>query len=377
MRITELEPILVSLGEWRNYIFVKVHTDEDIVGIGEAGFSGRAETVAKAIKEHERYLKGKDPRDIERHFQNMYRNTFFRGGPVLMASISAIDIALWDILGKLYDTPVYRLLGGKCRDRVRVYVHLRGETPEELAEDASDKVKEGFTAVRFAPFVKGFEKMRHSRIIEIAVSQVKAVREAVGEDVDICLDVHGRLSPYQAIAMARELEPYRIFFYEDPILPENIDAMAQVARHINLPIATGERLYTIYEFRELINREAVHMVRPDLCLAGGISQCRKIAALAEASYVGVVPHCPLSGVAIAASVHFAASIHNFTLQEYVPFRAEDPIVKTRVKLVRGYLEIPERPGLGVELDESLLSKSSFRPFDLPTLEREDGSVADW
>jgi len=377
MKITELEPILVSPPNWRNFIFVKIHTDEDVTGVGEAGFTGRERTVAEAIREFERLLRGKDPREIERLFQMMYRSTFFRGGPVLMAAISAINIALWDILGKLYDAPIYRLLGGKCREKVRVYVHLKGESPEELAEEASARVKEGFTAVRFAPFISGFERMRHSRIVDVAVSQVRAVREAVGDDADICLDIHGRVDPYQAIVIAKELEPYKIFFYEDPILPENIDMMAYVAQHINIPIATGERLYTIYDFMELISKKAASMVRPDLCLAGGISQCRKIAAIAEANYTGVVPHCPLSGVAVAASVHFALSIHNFTLQEYVPLAAEQPIVKNRVKLKNGYLEAPERPGLGVELDDKLLSRYGFKPTDLPMLEREDGAVADW
>ncbi len=377
MKITELEPILVSPPNWRNFIFVKVYTDEDVTGVGEAGFTGRERTIAEAIREFERLLKGKDPREIERLFQMMYRSTFFRGGPVLMAAISAINIALWDILGKLYDAPIYRLLGGKCREKVRVYVHLKGESPEELAEEASARVKEGFTAVRFASFISGFERMRHSRIVDVAVSQVKAVREAVGDDVDICLDIHGRVDPYQAIVIAKELEPYKIFFYEDPILPENIDMMAYVAQHINIPIATGERLYTIYDFMELISKKAASMVRPDLCLAGGISQCRKIAAIAEANYIGVVPHCPLSGVAVAASVHYALSIHNFVLQEYVPLAAEQPIVKNRVKLKNGYLEAPERPGLGVELDDKLLSRYGFKPTDLPMLEREDGAVADW
>jgi len=377
MKITELEPILVSPPNWRNFIFVKVYTDEDVTGVGEAGFTGRERTIAEAIREFERLLKGKDPREIERLFQMMYRSTFFRGGPVLMAAISAINIALWDILGKLYDAPIYRLLGGKCREKVRVYVHLKGESPEELAEEASARVKEGFTAVRFVSFISGFERMRHSRIVDVAVSQVKAVREAVGDDVDICLDIHGRVDPYQAIVIAKELEPYKIFFYEDPILPENIDMMAYVAQHINIPIATGERLYTIYDFMELISKKAASMVRPDLCLAGGISQCRKIAAIAEANYIGVVPHCPLSGVAVAASVHYALSIHNFVLQEYVPLAAEQPIVKNRVKLKNGYLEASERPGLGVELDDKLLSRYGFKPTDLPMLEREDGAVADW
>lgn len=377
MKITELEPILVSPPNWRNLLFVKVHTDEDVTGVGEAGFTGRERTVAEAIREFERLLKDKDPREIERLFQMMYRSTFFRGGPVLMAAISAINISLWDVLGKLYGAPIYRLLGGKCREKVRVYVHLKVESPEELAEEASARVKEGFTAVRFAPFISGFERMRHSRIVDIAVSQVKAVREAVGDDVDICLDIHGRVDPYQAIVIAKELEPYRIFFYEDPILPENIDMMTYVAQHINIPIATGERLYTIYDFMELISKKAASMMRPDLCLAGGISQCRKIAAIAEANYIDVVLHCPLSGVAVAASVHYALSIHNFTLQEYVPLAAEQPIVKNRVRLKNGYLEVPERPGLGVELNDKLLSRYGFKPTDLPTLERKDETITDW
>jgi len=374
LKITGLETILA--GGW---VYVKVHTDEDITGLGEAGLSGKSKTLEAAIRELERYLKGKDPLAIEHHWQAMYRNAFFRGGPVLNGAISAVDIALWDIAGKHFEAPVYKLLGGPCRSKVRVYVHLGDREPEELAERAKAAVREGYTAVRWAPFVEGFERMRYPRLMATAVAQVKAVREAVGDDVDICLDAHGRLSPFEAITMARELEKYRPFFFEDPILPENIEAMAEVARHIHIPIATGERLYTIYEFRALLAANACHMVRPDLCLAGGISSCRKIAALAEASYVGVVPHNPLSPVATAACVQLDAAIHNLTLQEYTredrPPKSE--VVKEPVKLENGYLKVPDRPGLGIELNEKALEKYPYKARDLPGLLHEDGSVADW
>jgi len=205
------------------------------------------------------------------------------------------------------------------------------------------------------------------------------VREAAGQDVDICLDAHGRLSPFEAVAMAKELEPYRVFFFEDPILPENVDAMADVARHTSIPVATGERLYTIYEFETLLSRNAARMVRPDLSLAGGISQCRKIAAIAEAHYAGVVPHCPLSAVSLAACLQLDASIHNFTLQEYIrsdkPPRSE--VLVDPVRIEKGYLKIPEKPGLGVELNEDALEKYPYEPRDLPGLTHEDGSIADW
>jgi galactonate dehydratase len=374
MQITELETILAA-----NWIYVKVHTDVGIVGIGEAGLTGRAKTVEAAIKELTRYLKGKDPLDIELHWQAMYRNTFFRGGPVLMGAISAIDIALWDIAGKYWGAPIHRLLGGRCRSRVRVYVHLGDYPIEGLVDRAVVAVKDGYTAIRWAPFTPGFERMRFSRVIDTAVSQVKAVREAVGQDVDICLDAHGRLSPFEAIAMAKELEPYRVFFFEDPILPENIDAMADVARHTSIPIATGERLYTIYDFECLLNRNAARMVRPDLSLAGGISQCRKIAAIAEAHYAGVIPHCPLSAVSLAACIQLDAAIHNFTLQEYIrsdtPPRSE--VLTEPLKVEKGYLLVPDKPGLGIEFNDKLAEKYPYLPRDLPALTREDGSVADW
>jgi len=377
VQITDLEVILVARS-----VYVRVHTDKGITGLGEAGLPQRGRTVEAAVKELERYLKGKDPLRIEYHWQSMYTLPFFRGGPVLSAAISAVDIALWDITGKHFNTPVYGLLGGKCRERIRVYVHLRGESPDELAENAVVAVKRGYTAVRFSPFLEDFQKMRYGRLIETAVSQVKAVREAVGDEVDICIDAHGRLTPYEAITLGRAVEKYRVFFYEDPILPENVDAMADVVAHTNIPVATGERLFYIWQFWELLQKRAVHMVRPDLCLAGGISQCKKIAALAEACYAKVVPHNPLSAVSTAACVQLDACIPNFVLQELIldgTYEAppRHSLVKKPLEIEKGYLKVPTEPGIGIELDETKLAKYPFEERDPPWLLREDGSVADW
>ncbi|MEM3046183.1 MAG: mandelate racemase/muconate lactonizing enzyme family protein, partial [Candidatus Bathyarchaeia archaeon] len=283
--------------------------------------------------------------------------------------------------GKHYGMPIYRLLGGPCRRKVRVYVDAWGRSPEELAEHASRLVKEGYTALRLGPYTERFPDQFHAKMIDDAVARVKAVREAVGNEVDLCVEVHGRAQPYEAIALGKELEKYRILFYEDPILPENIDAMANVAAHVNVPIATGERLYTLYEFRELLVKNAALMVRPDVCLAGGITQTKKIATLAEAFFVGVIPHNPLSPVSTAACVHIDAAIHNFTIQEYSP---EDRPPKSELfqplRLEKGYLLLPEKPGLGLDLDEKAVEKY---PWDVniydsaPGAEfREDGSLAD-
>jgi galactonate dehydratase len=315
--------------------------------------------------------------------------TFYRGGPVLMSAIGAIDIALWDIAGKYYNTPVYRLLGGPTRNKIRVYVHIGDLPPEKLVENAVKAVKKGYTALRWAPFVKDYQRMRFPEVIKMAVNQVSAVRDAIGDGVDICIDIHTRLTPSETIVLAKELEKYRIFFYEDPTWPENISVMANVARSIKIPIATGEHLYTIHQFAELIEQKAVHMVRPDLCMAGGISSGKKIAALAEAHYVTVVPHNPLSPVSTAASVQLSASIPNFSILEYQPQKEDEFIMDHRpslmptdivdrvLELVKGYLKIPDRPGIGVELQEKVLRKTPYQPEELFLPIREDGSIAAW
>ena len=378
MKITAVEAIPVD-----RYLFAKVHTDEGITGLGESGAWGFLESSAAAIAKFGRYLVGQDPLRIEHHWQYMYRFSHFRGAAI-MGALSALDIALWDIAGKHFGVPAYQLLGGKTRDKARVYYHVSGDTREKLVQGVVDAKKAGFTAVghltpfldepRSVPYFKTHvDKMRD------AIDAVAAYRDAVGDGVDLCIEIHRRLTPAESITLARGIEPYHPFFYEDPILPDNFDAMALVANHISIPIATGERLHTIHEFEMLLKRGAVQYVRPDVCLAGGLSHCKKIAAIAEAHYVGVVPHNPLSPVSTAACLQLAACIPNFALQEYPTGENEPPkseIVKTPVRLEDGFLIIPDAPGIGIELAEDAQEKHPPTPREVETRLHVDGSVID-
>ena len=378
MRITEVRVLPID-----RYLFVQVCTDTGIVGLGESGAWGFLEASAQAIESFKRYLIGQDPLRIEHHWQYLYRCNHFRGAAI-MGALSAVDIALWDIAGKHFDVPVYQLLGGKCRDKARVYYHVFGQTKEQLVAGCVEAKRNGYTAVgHLTPFLDEprsvpYFKPYASRIRD-AVDTVAAYREAVGPDVDLCIEIHRRLDPADAIALARGIEPYHPFFFEDPIRPDNLDAMAEVAQKIHIPIATGERLHTIYEFEMLLSRNAVQFVRPDVCMAGGISHCKKIAALAEAHHVGVVPHNPLSPVSTAACIQLAASIPNFALQEYPTGENEPPkneIVSGVLNVKDGFLTIPARAGIGVELVEHAAEKYPFRPQPMITRLHVDGSVVD-
>lgn len=378
MKITDIKAIRVD-----RYLFVKIYTDEGITGLGESGAWAFLEASEMAVETFKRYLLGQDPLRIEHHWQYMYRAHHFRGAAI-MGAISAIDIALWDIAGKFLGVPTYQLLGGKCRDKARVYYHVRGETTEELVKGCVDAKREGFTAVgHLTPFLDAsrdelyFET--HAQKMGRAVDRVRQFRAAVGDEVDLCIEIHRRLSPGEAIILARSIEPYYPFFYEDPTLPDNFDSMALIAEHINIPIATGERLHTIWEFEMLLKRGGVHYVRPDVCLAGGITQAKKIAALAEAHNAYVVPHNPLSPVSTAACIQLAACIPNFALQEYPKGENEPPkseIVKSTVKLEKGFLVVPDSPGIGIELAEDAQEKYPYKPRAFKTRLHIDGSVVD-
>ncbi len=374
MKITDIETLFVD-----RWLFVRVHTDEGIIGLGESGTWGYLEASERVVQTFKRYLVGQDPLRIEHHWQYLYRNSHFRGAAI-MGALSAVDIALWDIAGKYFGVPSYQLLGGMCRERVRVYRHVFGETTEELVEGCIGAKREGFTAVgHLSPFVPESPRMTHTKKIEDAARRVKAYRDAVGDDVDLCIEIHRQLSPSEAIVLAKRIAEYRPFFYEDPVLPDNIEAMAQVAAHIDIPIATGERLHTIFEFEELLAKKATHYVRPDVCMAGGLTHCKKIAALAEAHYVLVAPHNPLSPVSTAACVQLDACIPNFAIQEY-PLGEDKPpkneIVRQPLKIERGYLLVPREPGIGVELNDKALAKYPYVPRKIVTTLREDGSVVD-
>ena len=378
MKITAIETVPVD-----QYLFVKVHTDAGITGLGESGAWGYLEASQAVVDTFKRYLIGQDPLSIEHHWQYLYRWSHFRGAAI-MGALSAIDIALWDIAGKHFGVPCYQLMGGKCRDRARVYYHVFGATKEELVQGCIKAKEMGFTAVgHLTPFLDEPRQIPYSKTyvdkIRDAIETVGRYREAVGKDLDLCIEIHRRLTPAEAITLARGIEEFHPFFYEDPILPDNLDAMALIARKIHIPIATGERLHTIYEFEMLLSRGAVQYVRPDVCLAGGLTHTKKIAALAEAHYVGVIPHNPLSPVSTAACLQLAACIPNFALQEYPKGEDEPPkseIVKKPLKLENGFLVIPDAPGIGIELAEDAKERYPFRPRKFQTRLQVDGSVID-
>ena len=378
MKITDLEILPLD-----RYLFLRIHTDTGITGLGESGAWGYLEASATMMDGYRDYLIGKDPLLIEHHQQFLYRCTHFRGAAITGA-ISAIDIALWDIAGKHFGVPCYQLLGGKCRDRARVYYHVKGDTKEKLIQGCIDAKANGFTAVgHLTPFLDEGRDVpyfkTHSDKIKDATETVAAYREAVGDEVDLCIEIHRRMEPAEAIVLGRAIEPFRPYFFEDPIRPDNFDQMAEVSRKINIPIATGERLHTIHEFQMLLSRGAVQYVRPDVCLAGGITQSKKIAALAEAHHVGVVPHNPLSPVSTAACIQIAASIPNFALQEYPTGEGKPPkseIVKDIQQCKDGFITIPESPGIGVDLADGAMERHPFLGRKKNTRLHVDGSIFD-
>lgn len=365
MKITEVKTILVA----PRWLFVKILTDEGVYGVGEA-LGDKMETIATAIKELSRYLVGKDPHLIEHHWQVMYQGAFWRGGPILNAAISGVEQALWDILGKSLNVPIYQLLGGKCRDKIRMYAGVNYDK-EESIENALNK---GFTAIKFGPFnqlklVDSYEKVKE------AVDKVKKVRQIVGDKVDIMLDFHGRVSPAMAVVACEELASYHPFFIEEPCLPENVDAMVRIAQKTNIPIATGERLFTKFGFRETLEKGAASILQPDLSICGGIMEGKKIAAMAEAYYVAIAPHCPYGPVLTAASLQLDTCIHNFLIQEHRSLG--EGILKEPFVLKDGYVEVSTKPGLGIELDEDAITKRPYKPHDVPIWYHEDGSFASW
>lgn len=378
MQITKIDTFLVNLGH-RNIPFVKVHTDEGLYGIGEAYSCGPDRATVEVIHDFEAWLIGRDPRDIEGLWHLMYAGSRFPGGLVVNAAISGIEHALWDIAGKAANLPVYRLLGGKCRHKIRVYQSPRGNTPQELADHAVALIENyGYTALKLGPLPPGYQTMPWNAAVREAEARVEAVRLAVGEDVDIGLDPHARIfEPVRALELCQALKPYNPFFIEEPLRPENYEALAKLSQHTDVPLATGEMLYTRYEFRDLISLQAVDIIQPDICLTGGLWEMKKIAAMAEASYISVAPHNPCGPVATAVNVHFAASTQNFLVLEYHP-DDESPrrdLVDEPMKLTDGYLELPERPGLGLDLNEEALGRYPFRSWHRPFPFREDGSLA--
>lgn len=386
MRIREVSTLIVN-AKMRNWVFVKVTTDEGITGWGEASLEWKARAVVGAVEDLSQLIVGEDPRRVEHLYQTMYRHSFFRMGVVGMSALSGIEQACWDILAKSLDVPVYQLLGGAVRNTVRMYDHLGGgemnalylqDQPETMAERAHASLDRGFDAIKvlvvpISEPIEGLLQLRH------AEQCMAAIRNAVGETVDVMIDLHGRTTPAAAIQYAEALKPYRPFFLEEPCPPEYAGGTAQVANAVSIPIATGERLVTRYQFRELLEQGACAIIQPDLCHCGGIWEARKIAAMAETYYVSVAPHNPLGPIATAVNIHFAAVTPNFLIQEAiradVPWR--DTVVDNPVLSIGGTVGLPAGPGWGIEVDEKEAAKYPFQQEMLMQPYHNDGSVADW
>ena len=372
MKIDKIESFFI-----RNGYVIRIHTDTGISGVGQTACWGYPEAVDSIINTFKKHLIGQNPLRIEHHWQYLYRMGPFRG-TALSGAISAVDIALWDIKGKHFGVPIWELLGGNCRDKIRLHLLGGGSTPETMYDAAKAAVEEGFTALKFDPVVGGFQDMTVDRLVKTARDIVAAAREGGGPDLDLIVEVHRKLTPMNGIVLESALAPFNLYFIEDPIQIDTITTQAELAKRMTTPLAIGERNVSIWEFRELLEAGGPQYVRPDLGLAGGITHCKKIAALAEAYHSAVVTHNFLGPLITAASLHLDASIPNFITQEYTKGDESEDFAVYKIAYQRegGYIPIPEAPGLGIELDDSLIEKNPYQPMNTgTTLLREDGSVA--
>ncbi|MCC6626213.1 MAG: mandelate racemase/muconate lactonizing enzyme family protein [Chloroflexi bacterium] len=372
MQIAEVEPIAVAGG-----LYVRITTDSGLVGIGQSAAWAYPQAAAQVVHSCRRYLIGQDPLRIEHHWQHLYRMGPFRGS-ILSGAISAIDIALWDIKGQRYQAPIWDLLGGRCRDKVRLHLLMGGGTPDEVAAKAREAATEGFTAIKFDPLPAGFQNLTLEGLIGAAVDRVAAAREVVKGDVDIIVELHRKLTPLQALPLLEALAPLHPLFIEDPVQIDSIVSQAELARRLSVALANGERLHSIWEFRELLVHGGSQFVRPDVGLAGGLTHCKKIAAIAESFHAAIVTHNFLGPVLTAAAVHLDVSVPNFVVQEYS--KLDETVAAAfpgTLQRQGGYLPLPEAPGLGVRLDEAAAAAlppyPDFNPNRVPY--RDDGSVA--
>ncbi len=372
MKIDKIESFFI-----RNGYVIRIHTDTGISGVGQTACWGYPEAVDQIINTFKKYLIGQNPLRIEHHWQYLYRMGPFRG-TALSGAISAVDIALWDIKGKHFGVPIWELLGGNCRDKIRLHLLGGGGTPETMFEAAKAAVEEGFTALKFDPLVGNFQDMAVDRLVKTARDLVAAAREGGGPDLDLIVEVHRKLTPMNSIVLESALAPFNLYFIEDPIQIDTITTQGELAKRMTTPLAIGERNVSIWEFREILEAGGPQYVRPDVGLAGGITHCKKIAALAEAYHSAVVTHNFLGPLITAASLHLDTSIPNFITQEYTKSDESEDFAVYKVAYQRegGYIPIPEAPGLGIELDDSLIEQNPYQPMNTGTTPlREDGSVA--
>jgi len=382
MKITSYELFQVP----PRWLFLKINTDEGISGWGEPVIEGRASTVKAAVREFMEYLIGKDPMKIEDHWNMMYRSGFYRGGPILMSAIAGIDQALWDIKGKYFNTPIYQLLGGACRDSIKVYSWIGGDRPSDVGNAAKAAVKAGFTAIKMngseeLQIVDSYEKINES------VERIAAVREAVGPNIGIGIDFHGRVHKPMAKSLIKELEPYKPMFIEEPVLSENSEALRDIANSTCIPIALGERLFSRWDFKKILVDGYVDIIQPDLSHAGGITECKKILSMAEAFDVAAAPHCPLGPIALAACLQLDATAYNAFIQEQslgIHYNVKADLLdylkdKEVFDYSNGYVKIPQGPGLGIEVNEDYVREMAEigHNWRNPVWRHKDGSIAEW
>lgn len=366
--------------------FVEIVTDSGLTGWGEAVLEGHARAVLSCVEEMRDYLIGADPARIEDLWTVLYRAGFYRGGGVLMSAIAGIDQALWDIKGKTFGVPVYQLLGGACRDRMRVYSWVGGDRPSDVGAAAKERMDEGFTAVKMnateeLQMIDSYDK------IDAVLERVVAIRESCGKHFGIAIDFHGRVHKPMAKVLAKKLEEFDPMFLEEPVLCENMEYFPEIAAACNIPIATGERLFTKYDFKRLLRTGGVDIIQPDLSHAGGLTEVRKIAAMAEACDVALAPHCPLGPIALAACLNIDAVCYNAVIQEqsmgihYNVGRSVLDYVQNRedFTFTQGFAQLPQRPGLGVEVNRELVLEENKTPHNWknPVWRHPDGSVAEW
>ena len=381
LKITDVKTFVMNAGGDENYVFVKVYTNQGITGLGEATLPSKAQTISHAILEHKRYLVGKDPTEIERHWQAMFRGPRYRGGPILMGAISAIDIALWDIFGQAVDLPIWALLGGKTRDQVRVYPKPGwGASPERMGELWLAAKEKGWTAGK-SGFFKPQDNnvMRMDKALADSVARVRAIRMAVGADFDISIDLHGKPTTAFAVEFCRQVEEYRPFFVEEATQAEDLGELAHLRAHTKVPLATGERLFGKYAFGEICSRHLVDYVQPDVIHCGGITEMRNIAALADVFRIEILPHNPNSRVCTFASLHFCAATPNATLLEISGSEKpvwDDLFFGTAIDYQGGFAQLPTKAGLGIDLDEAVAAKSPYVEKDWHSPTFSDGAITD-
>lgn len=382
MKITAITTYLVP----PRWLFVRIDTDAGISGWGEPIVEGRAHTVAAAVEELSDYLIGKDPRHIEDHWNVLYRGGFYRGGPILMSALAGLDQALWDIHGKALGVPVHSLLGGPVRDRIRVYSWIGGDRPADTARAAKEAVARGFTAVKMNATEEVQFVDTHDKVTKV-LENVQAVRDAVGPGVGLAVDFHGRVHKPMAKVLMRELSPFGLMFIEEPVLSEHLECIPELAALSPAPIALGERLYSRFDFKRVLQTGGVDIIQPDPSHSGGITETRKIAAMAEAYDVALALHCPLGPIALAANLQLDAVCYNAFIQEQslgIHYNASNDLLdylvdRSPFDYKEGFVTIPNGPGLGIEINQAYVDERAAEGhrWRNPIWRHADGSVAEW